>query len=113
MSIQTFGIKAYADALQNFTKAEHKMQGPGFSQDTNRSGDVTNDFAEVMKASLEKVNNLQEDRSQMITSFASGENQNVHELMIAMQKASVAMNMTSAVRNKVLEAYKELTRMQF
>jgi flagellar hook-basal body complex protein FliE len=62
---------------------------------------------------LEKVNNLQTERSNMVTSFASGETQNVHELMISMQKAGLAMNMTAAVRNKVMEAYKELTRMQF
>ncbi len=49
----------------------------------------------------------------MITSFASGETQNVHELMISMQKASVAMNLTSAVRNKVIEAYKEMSKLQF
>lgn len=39
--------------------------------------------------------------------------QNVHELMITMQKSSLAMKMTSAVRGKVLEAYKELSKMQF
>ncbi len=49
----------------------------------------------------------------MITSFASGETQNVHELMISMQKASLAVNLTSAVRNKVLEAYRELSKLQF
>ena len=45
--------------------------------------------------------------------FASGRNQNVHELMITMQKSSLAMKLTTAVRGKVLEAYKELSKMQF
>ncbi len=49
----------------------------------------------------------------MIAYFASGEQQNVHELKISLQKAGLAMNMTTAVRNKALEAYKELARMQF
>ena len=49
----------------------------------------------------------------MIDAFASGQTQNVHELMISMQKAGLAMNMTTAVRTKVMEAYKELTRIQF
>jgi flagellar hook-basal body complex protein FliE len=108
MSIQAIGLRAYTNALQNFSQAEKKMQ-EAIAQPTAQA----NDFTKVLKDSLEKVNNLQSERSQMITSFASGETQNVHELMIAMQKASLAMNMTAAVRNKVMEAYKELTRMQF
>lgn len=109
MSIQSVGFRAYANALQNFAKAEQKVQG----QAAAKPAGVKNDFAEVLTDSLEKVNNLQSERSNLITSFASGQNQNVHELMIAMQKASISMNMTSAVRNKVIEAYKELSRMQF
>lgn len=109
MSIQTTGLRAYAEALQTFSKAEKNIQNAGL----DKSGASSNEFAEVLKSSLEQVNNMQTERSSMITSFASGENQNVHELMISMQKAGLAMNMTAAVRNKVLEAYKELTRMQF
>lgn len=109
MSIQSVGLRAYTNALQNFAKAEKKMQDAGIGK-TKVQAD---DFADVLKGSLEKVNTLQTERSALVSSFASGENQNVHELMIAMQKAGIAMNMTAAVRNKVIEAYKELSRMQF
>jgi flagellar hook-basal body complex protein FliE len=109
MSIQSVGLKAYSNALQNFAKAERKVK----SQTTLKPEAPANSFADVLTSSLEKVNNLQSERSAMISSFASGETQNVHELMIAMQKAGLAMNMTSAVRNKVIEAYRELSRMQF
>ncbi len=110
MSIQAAGFKAYANAINNFAKAEktNKANLIGSAQ----TG-VTNNFSEVLQSSIGKVNDLQTERSSMINSFASGETQNVHELMIAMQKASVAMNMTAAVRNKVIEAYKELSRLQF
>jgi flagellar hook-basal body complex protein FliE len=109
MSIQATGLRAYTNVLQNFSKAEKKMQDAGLVKPNAQE----NEFSKVLKNSLEKVNTLQSERSSMIASFASGENQNVHELMIAMQKASLAMNMTAAVRNKVIEAYKELSRMQF
>ena len=56
---------------------------------------------------------MQSQKSAMIQSFASGETQNVHELMITMQKAGLAVNLTAAVRNKVLEAYRELSKLQF
>ncbi len=110
MSTQIAGLRAYNKALEDFTKAEKVAKS---QMNPAPQPSQTNDFADVFKSSLGKVNDLQTERSAMITSFASGENQNVHELMIAMQKASLAMNMTAAVRNKVMDAYKELSRMQF
>ncbi|MBQ4132402.1 MAG: flagellar hook-basal body complex protein FliE [Desulfovibrionaceae bacterium] len=115
MAVQSMGLKAYADALNTFKEAEKKFanQAPNalaFSEAAPVGG---SSFSETLSASLSKVNELQLDKSSMVTSFASGETQNVHELMISLQKASVAMKMTSAVRNKVLEAYKELSKIQF
>ncbi|GEM_PF-252215 len=70
-------------------------------------------FEDTVKQSLTKVNDMQTEKKAMIESFAAGENTNVHELMITMQKAGLAMNMTSAIRGKVLSAYQEIMRMQF
>jgi len=44
--------------------------------------------------------------------WALGETDNTHELTIALQKASTALQYTVAIRDKVLEAYKELMQMQ-
>ena len=44
--------------------------------------------------------------------FAMGETDNTHDLTIAMQKASTALQYTVAVRDKFLEAYKEIMNMQ-
>ncbi|MDR3358514.1 MAG: flagellar hook-basal body complex protein FliE [Desulfovibrio sp.] len=70
-------------------------------------------FGETIARSLNRVNELDQAKSQAIDDFASGRSQNVHELMITMQKSSLAMKLTTAVRGKVLEAYKELSKMQF
>jgi flagellar hook-basal body complex protein FliE len=109
MSIQSVGFKAYSQALQNFAKAENKTKNVAIPTEQK----TENSFADLLTSSLDKVNQLQSERSSQITAFASGESQNVHELMISLQKAGLAMNMTAAVRNKVMEAYKELSRMQF
>jgi len=103
------GISAYADAMRQFTKADATIRQQ-MGMPTPRP---ENNFADTLRTSLDKVNDLQITKNAMIESFASGETQNVHELMISLQKAGLAVNMTSAVRNKVLEAYKELTRLQF
>jgi len=44
--------------------------------------------------------------------FALGETENTHDLAIALQKASTALQYTVAVRDKLLEAYKEIMQMQ-
>lgn len=72
-----------------------------------------NSFTNTIKGSLNRVNELEQAKAQAIDEFASGRNQNVHELMITMQKSSMAMKLTSAVRGKILEAYKEIAKMQF
>ena len=109
MSIQSLGLKAYTSALNNFAKAEKAAKAGSMTPEV-KTGDS---FSSMLGSSLEKVNNLQQEKNTMIQAFASGETQNVHELMITLQKAGLAMNMTTAVRNKVIEAYRELTRMQF
>ncbi|MBQ4567755.1 MAG: flagellar hook-basal body complex protein FliE [Desulfovibrio sp.] len=72
-----------------------------------------NSFTGTIKNSLNKVNELQSAKARAVDDFASGRSQNVHELMITMQKSSLAMKMTTAVRGKVLEAYKEISKIQF
>ncbi|MFP4128025.1 MAG: flagellar hook-basal body complex protein FliE [Desulfonatronovibrionaceae bacterium] len=104
MSISPMAMKAYTEALQSGNPLNTKSAG---------NEKVYDDFSTTIKESLSKVNSLQGKKSKMIQAFAAGENENVHELMIAMQKSSVAMKLTTAVRGKVLEAYKSLMQTQF
>ncbi len=107
MAISPLAIKAYS-AASELLKNPKSLDGKN-----NSSKEVTQDFAATIKESLAKVNDMQEEKSLMIQDFASGKSQNVHELMISLQKAGLAMDMTSAVRNKVMQAYQELMRIQF
>lgn len=112
MSIQAVnGMKAYANALADFQKAQSKTQQ--LPSAMNNLGQGGPSFGDTLRDSLSEVNAMQGRKDAMVTSFAAGETQNVHELMITMQKAGLAINLTSSVRNKVLEAYRELSRLQF
>lgn len=102
MSISPMAMKAYTNAMDI-----------GNEFKTQQQGRVYDDFTDTLKNSLKRVNEMNAEKNQMINAFASGENQNVHELMIAMQKSSIAMQMTTAVRGKVLEAYKQLMQTPF
>jgi flagellar hook-basal body complex protein FliE len=61
---------------------------------------------------VSKVNDLQTKSDTSIQSLASGENKNLHEVMISMEKASVSFLFMTQVRNKAIEAYQEVMRMQ-
>lgn len=61
---------------------------------------------------VSKVNDLQTQSDKAIQGVASGENKNLHEVMISMEKASISFLFMSQVRNKAIEAYQEVMRMQ-
>ena len=111
MSIQAVGLKAYGEALQGFVQKEKGIRQA--VQTPPKAERIEKSFASTFEKSLQKVNDFQTEKTSAVESFASGENQNVHELMISLQKAGLVMNLTSAVRNKVLDAYRELSKMQF
>lgn len=69
-------------------------------------------FAEVLKESLNKVNEAQLQSDALTEKLAKGGNVDLHEVMIASQKASVTLSLTMEIRNKAVEAYQEIMRMQ-
>lgn len=99
-------------ALKAYSAAGNLVSQKGAAQHTG-TGEATRSFASTIQESLGKVNEMQMEKATMIQDFATGKNQNVHELMISLQKAGLAMDMTAAVRNKVMQAYQELMRLQF
>ena len=70
------------------------------------------DFKEFLIESLEKVNADQNNAEAMDKALMLGEVDNIHEVMLASQKAEISLSFAVEVRNKVLEAYKEIMRIQ-
>jgi flagellar hook-basal body complex protein FliE len=71
------------------------------------------DFAQTLMDVLKEVNASQQNATQVGNDFMTGrQSVDIHDLKIAMERASIAMNLTLSVRNKVLEAYQEISRMQ-
>jgi len=111
MSISNVAMQAYQQALKTGQALHRDNKAAKISLD--RQKQVAESFQKTVMDSLANVNNMEAEKSRMIESFASGESQNVHELMITLQKAGLAMQMTSAVRNKLLESYKQIMQMPF
>jgi flagellar hook-basal body complex protein FliE len=69
-------------------------------------------FSSFLKDSIEKVNETQIQSDKLTEKLALGQDVDLHEVMIASQKASVTMQLTLEIRNKAVEAYQEMMRMQ-
>ena len=69
-------------------------------------------FGEVLKDAISTVNELQKQSSQEIQKLMTGESQDLHTTLIAVQKADLSFQMMMQVRNKIVQAYQEIMRMQ-
>ena len=108
MAIPPLALSAYQNAMG---------QSQGITAKVSRSllkpAAPSEGFGQTLTDSIKHVNDMQNQKNDMVESFASGKTENVHELMINLQKASTAMQMTTAVRSKVIDAYRELVKIQF
>lgn len=68
-------------------------------------------FANSLKEAIAKVNDQQITSDNLTQKLINGGDVELHEVMIAAQKASITLNATIEVRNKVIEAYQEIMRM--
>ncbi len=96
MKIDEIGIKPQvgtADNKQDNTKADGS-------------------FADILKKSLNEVNELQNRADDSIKSIAEGKMDNMQDAVIAIEKADVSLKLVTEIRNKAIEAYKEIMRMQ-
>jgi len=78
---------------------------------TSGSETLVDGAGKFFKELVGKVNDLSQQSDQAIQGLATGENRNLHETMIAVEKASLSFQFMSQVRNKALEAYQEVMRM--
>lgn len=69
-------------------------------------------FAEILGDSLKEVQKLEGESDRQTAALVSGQTTDIHQVMIAAEKASTAVQLTVQVRNKVIDAYNEIMRLQ-
>ena len=86
--------------------------GPAAAPKVGAGGATGKGFGEFLTESLQKVNDLQRDSEAATVQIAAGGEVGIQEAMIAIEKADVAFKLMMEVRQKILDAYQEITRMQ-
>jgi flagellar hook-basal body complex protein FliE len=85
-------------------------QAANHSEEPSRSGGA--DFGVLLKQSMDQVNEIQQEASAMREAFESGEGDvNLAQVMVAAQKSSLSFEAMVQVRNKLIEAYKDVMNM--
>ena len=87
----------------------HNISQSGVNTDNKASfGSLLNSAMNM----IDETDGLQQDAEQAEINYAMGVSDSTHDLAVAQQKANIALQYTVAVRDKVLEAYKEIMNMQ-
>ena len=71
-----------------------------------------NIFSKVIEDSINKINDYKNVANETLTSFIKGEENEIHNVMIAMEEAKLTIQTAIEIRNKIIEAYQELSRTQ-
>lgn len=103
------GIRLYNSAMKvnDLPKAES-----GISNATSPVQGEGKTFAATLKDAVNEVNTLQKVSDVKSQELAMGKSQNISDVMIAAEKADISLRLMVQVRNKIIEAYQEMMKMQ-
>lgn len=93
--------------IESFVRAQAPQS---MVPEKSRPGDTG--FTDMLKDAIESVNHLQWESYRLQKAVANGENMNLHQAVIMGQKADLSFQLVMQVRNKLLDAYQEISRMQ-
>ncbi len=105
-------------AAQNFLETG-RMQIGGTSQSESKTSGASQNpaangvsFAQTLENAVHSVNDLQKNANRAMENLAAGKTDNIADVMIATEKADIALKLMVQVRNKMIDAYQEVMRMQ-
>jgi flagellar hook-basal body complex protein FliE len=101
-----------ASAGPNQSEGINATEKDGFRLRTLAQKDPTPSFKDMLAQALDTVNNLQINADRMAQKLATGEAKDIHEVLMAVEEVNIGLQLTMQIRNKIIEAYQEIMRMQ-
>ena len=92
---------------------QNSVQSPGgkaISRSPERSSN-SGSFGRMLTDSIDQVNRLQVEADSSINDLAMGKQTDIHQTMVAMEKASISFELLMQIRNKIVSAYDQIMRM--
>lgn len=102
------------NAVQNDLQIGLEKTGlsPSLTREMGPAAGGATSFQDLLKGLVDKVDSLQKDADASIKGLATGEVTDVHTVAVKMEEAGVAFELMMEIRNKLLDAYQEIMRMQ-
>ena len=85
---------------------------PAQSKQTSTISQVETSFGDILKNMVTETNQQQQNADQAMQQLHTGGEKNLHGAMISMEKADISLRYMIQVRNKAIDAYQEIMRMQ-
>jgi flagellar hook-basal body complex protein FliE len=114
MGSQVAGAARDAQASPKISIPDLKQLSPGqdLSSPATASSSGTASFSNVLGGFVQEVSDKQAAASDAVAGLLGGKNVSLHQTMISMEEASVSFQLMVEVRNRLLDSYQELMRMQ-
>lgn len=106
-TLKNYNVDNWSKSIELGNKFDYRGDFPELNETGNSKS-----FGDFLADSISKVNKLQIDADVATQKLASGESKNIHETLLAVKKAELAFKQMNQVRTKVIDAYKEIMRMQ-
>lgn len=97
---------------QTLSEARQNKINSEFSAGSVSESDGAKSFADTLKDAVENVNQTQKEADVQMQKLATGKAESIPDVMIAAEKADIALRLMLQVRNKVIDAYQEIMKMQ-
>lgn len=97
--------------INNFIPQESIFENIN-SDNTKINNEKSNTFSDLLKESLDNLNEKQISSDDITNDFIAGEDVEVHEMILATEEAKMSLQLAIQIRNKVVDAIKELNGMQ-
>jgi flagellar hook-basal body complex protein FliE len=79
----------------------------------NAADGTTGGFGDTLRGAIQGVQQMEGQAQQQVTGLLSGNGQDVHSATLAVEQANLSFELMLQVRNKVVSAYQEISRLQF
>ncbi|HNV05552.1 MAG TPA: flagellar hook-basal body complex protein FliE [Petrotogaceae bacterium] len=93
----------------NGLKGLHNLE---IQKNKKTTGQNDLNFSQMLKDAINEVNDLQVKSDKMTADYAAGRITSIEQVTVAAEKASLSLKLTTEVTSKVIEAYKEIMRLQ-
>ncbi len=100
-----------SNPIQGLGQAGAEFVTKGYSGGAPNGGKA--EFTETLRSAMDQIGSLQNEADDKVAQLLSGNGQDVHSAMIAVEKANLSFQMMVQVRNKIVQAYQQISAIPF